>query len=276
MLERFRHRYPSGSLTSELLTIDRGKYLVRASVQVDGTLLGTGMAEGDTIEQAEDRARLRAIAVLAIDAEAAVVSQPETSLAEEPPKPSPIELPEPAAAASQPETSLPEKPPKPSPTELPAPEPAAAKRKAAPPPEAPKPRDLELPAPTPVTEPVVETAIVENVPPAIAEPAPAEIPPKSAAASKKRAEPPAAEIPPPVAEPLTLTPPETDPGLQFAEPIDFSEVIAKSDMELKRLSWTSEQGRNYLLGTYGKRSRQLLSDEELIEFLQYLQSLPNP
>jgi hypothetical protein len=47
-------------------------------------------------------------------------------------------------------------------------------------------------------------------------------------------------------------------------------------MELKRLGWTSEQGRNYLLQTYGKRSRQLLSDEELLEFVQHLENLPNP
>jgi hypothetical protein len=60
--------------------------------------------------------------------------------------------------------------------------------------------------------------------------------------------------------------------------LDFSEIIARSNMELKRLGWTSEQGRNYLLHTYGKRSRQLLSDEQLIEFLAYLeqQSTPNP
>jgi hypothetical protein len=61
-----------------------------------------------------------------------------------------------------------------------------------------------------------------------------------------------------------------------SEPIDFSEVIAKSNMELKRLGWSSDQGRNYLLQTYGKRSRQLLSDEELLEFLLHLESQPTP
>jgi hypothetical protein len=162
-----------------------------------------------------------------------------------------------------------EEPPKPSRIELPALEPVAAKRKAAPPEEPPKPSVLDLPAPTPATEPVIEAAPTA--------PAPAEIPPKSAAASKKRAEPPAAaEIPLPIEEPLPLVPPKTEAEPLLAEAIDFSEVIAKSDMELKRLGWTSEQGRNYLLQTYGKRSRQLLSDEELIEFMQYLQSLPSP
>ncbi|NJL82435.1 MAG: hypothetical protein HC890_04765 [Chloroflexaceae bacterium] len=45
---------------------------------------------------------------------------------------------------------------------------------------------------------------------------------------------------------------------------------------MKRLQWTSEDGRRYLLQTYGKRSRQLLSDEELLEFWQYLKGQPNP
>ncbi|MEB3224328.1 MAG: hypothetical protein VKJ86_00820 [Synechococcus sp.] len=60
------------------------------------------------------------------------------------------------------------------------------------------------------------------------------------------------------------------------EAMDFSEIIARSDVELKRLGWSSEQGRTYLLETYGKRSRQLLSDTELLEFLQYLEAQPSP
>jgi len=38
------------------------------------------------------------------------------------------------------------------------------------------------------------------------------------------------------------------------------------------LGWTQEEGKKYLLETYGKKSRHLLSDEELIEFLTYLQT----
>jgi hypothetical protein len=64
-----------------------------------------------------------------------------------------------------------------------------------------------------------------------------------------------------------ISPPET---------LDFSEIIAKSNVEIKRLGWTNEQGKQYLLQTYGKRSRQLLSDEELLEFLHYLESQPTP
>lgn len=66
MFAQFRSHYPTGSLISELLQIHQGDYLVRASVQVGGVTLATGMAAAPTIELAEDRARERAIAVLGI------------------------------------------------------------------------------------------------------------------------------------------------------------------------------------------------------------------
>ena len=55
------------------------------------------------------------------------------------------------------------------------------------------------------------------------------------------------------------------------QPVDLSDVIAQTDIELKRLGWTSEQGRAYLMKTYGKRSRQQLTDEELMSFLLHLE-----
>jgi hypothetical protein len=58
------------------------------------------------------------------------------------------------------------------------------------------------------------------------------------------------------------------------EDFSFDDLIEQSDREMKRLGWTTEQGRAYLLQAYGKRSRLMLLDEELIEFLQYLKSLP--
>lgn len=58
---------------------------------------------------------------------------------------------------------------------------------------------------------------------------------------------------------------------------NLSQVLAKmTDVEMQRLGWTSEQGREYRIKTYGKRSRTLLTDEELHEFLKYLQSQPDP
>ena len=57
---------------------------------------------------------------------------------------------------------------------------------------------------------------------------------------------------------------------------DFvSEIIAEISIQMERLAWTKEQGKDYLLKTYGKKSRHLLSDQELLEFLNYLQNQPN-
>jgi hypothetical protein len=58
-------------------------------------------------------------------------------------------------------------------------------------------------------------------------------------------------------------------------------VIELSDadlilVEMQRLGWSLEQGKEYLQQTYDKRSRQQLTDAEKSEFLTYLKSLPTP
>lgn len=58
--------------------------------------------------------------------------------------------------------------------------------------------------------------------------------------------------------------------------LDLSDIIAKTSVELDRLGWTNSQGRAHLQKVYGKRSRQQLTDPELIDFLRYLESQPNP
>ncbi len=55
--------------------------------------------------------------------------------------------------------------------------------------------------------------------------------------------------------------------------IEFGDIITETNVELRRLGWNAQKGKEYLLATYGKRSRQLLSDEELLEFLAYLKTL---
>ncbi|MCC5624173.1 hypothetical protein LC574_23945, partial [Nostoc sp. CHAB 5715] len=66
MLAQFQSLYPKGSLISELLQIFQGKYIVRASVQIEGVTRATGMAAAETVEAAEDQARTRALIVLGI------------------------------------------------------------------------------------------------------------------------------------------------------------------------------------------------------------------
>ncbi|MFM7437587.1 MAG: hypothetical protein ACKO2V_03150, partial [Snowella sp.] len=79
MLNQFRLQYPQGSLTSELVMIDHGLYIVRSRVEVGEVTLATGLAGATTVESAEDQARLRALALLNFD------SKPSTEI-----KPAPI------------------------------------------------------------------------------------------------------------------------------------------------------------------------------------------
>ena len=60
------------------------------------------------------------------------------------------------------------------------------------------------------------------------------------------------------------------------EPVNLSDVIAQTDVQIERLGWTKEQGREHLKKTYGKLGRSLLSEEELIDFLNFLKSQPDP
>ncbi len=51
---------------------------------------------------------------------------------------------------------------------------------------------------------------------------------------------------------------------------DFSDVIDGIDSEMVRLGWNQADGMNYLEANYGVKSRQYLSDEQLVEFWYYL------
>ncbi|MEH2261025.1 hypothetical protein [Nostoc sp.] len=61
---------------------------------------------------------------------------------------------------------------------------------------------------------------------------------------------------------------------------NFNNLINQTDTEMQRLGWTTEQGREHLEKYYGVRSRLLLTEDELDNFLLYLQltdsPVPNP
>ena len=57
---------------------------------------------------------------------------------------------------------------------------------------------------------------------------------------------------------------------------EFDAIKHYTDLEMMRVNWTKEIGRDYLLKTYGKRSRLHLTDAELVEFWDYLMDLPTP
>ncbi|WP_445626453.1 hypothetical protein [Nostoc sp. DSM 114167] len=52
---------------------------------------------------------------------------------------------------------------------------------------------------------------------------------------------------------------------------NFDNLINKTDAEMQRLGWTELQGREHLQKFYGVRSRLQLTEEELDDFLLFLQ-----
>ena len=58
---------------------------------------------------------------------------------------------------------------------------------------------------------------------------------------------------------------------------DNNEIISLIDLHIKLLGWDQEEyGNKFINRIYGKTSRHLLSDEELLEFLNYLKCLYSP
>jgi len=58
--------YPTGCLISEVLQVFKNEFVVRVMVNIDGITRATGIAGAEKVDVAEDRARMRALAVLGI------------------------------------------------------------------------------------------------------------------------------------------------------------------------------------------------------------------
>lgn len=236
MFNEFRLLYPHGCLISEFVTVNHGKYVVRALVQNDGVTLATGLAAADTVEAAEDRARLRALEILGMG---------EAS-------PTPVEQ-KPSREVDTPED--------------------ASWRKTQSPPQVRETAEFTFPT-TPIDQIPVETVETDtpmldfptttSEPQSISETEPAVDKAKKQPASTK---------------PEKATPPDE----KKAQPIPSNPLaphedprIEQIDQEMLRLGWSRAQGRDFLVETYGKRSRLVLTNEELQEFLEHLQKLPTP
>ena len=276
MFAQFRALYPTGQLICELLTVHHGKFVVRSLVQVDGKTLATGMSAAESVEEAEDRARLRAIAILGLD-----TVQPAIA----PVSPSPL------AVVPLPVASVPVAPVAPV---------------AAPAPVAPVPVPEPVAVPAPVAAPVLElplttdnfasshqSSFVNTQSPLIEEPIapvpiPEPLPPmvdRAVAGSRQEfdsdawlsssyGEPLQEQSMPTAilqgaAEVTELQPMSV--GIPSDAIEDISETIAHIEAIFKRLKWTKKQETDCLQHNYGKLSQGLLSAGELLDFLDYLQ-----
>ncbi len=284
MFAQFRALYPTGQLICELLTVHHGKFVVRSLVQVDGKTLATGMSAAESVEEAEDRARLRAIAVLGLDA-----AQPAIA----PVSISPIAVVSLAVAPVAPVVPVPVAPVVP---------PVPVAPVVPPVPVAPVVPVLELPLDTDNFAPSYQSNFVNTQSPLIEEPiAPAPVPDPSqssglpsmvdrAVAGSREEFDSDAWLSSSYGEPLqeqsmpTASPTEFSQGaaeVRELEPIfvgipsdaieDNSETIAHIEAILKRLKWTKKQETDCLQHNYGKLSQGLLTAGELLDFLDYLQ-----
>ncbi|WP_414512835.1 hypothetical protein [Nostoc sp. PCC 9305] len=291
MLAQFQSLYPQGNLISELVQIFQGKYIVRASVQIEGVTRATGMAAAETVEAAEDQARTRALIVLGITnappESVALTSNPVPPAQLNPSLNTKGGFSEPAAyssaknedfvssqwpVVSDKEISIP-----PSKERNIKPEVVTSSNEqygysnAAPLTSDTYSQDLGQNFPMTAKQELEFDPPVENLEinfdnqpenqtfPAISANNVTPFTPRSYSPQENAA-----------------TPSVTGKRKKKAEPVDLSDVIAKTDVELQRLGWTPEQGREHLIETYGKRGRTLLTEEELHGFLKYLQSQPDP
>ncbi|MBD2111102.1 MULTISPECIES: hypothetical protein [Cyanophyceae] len=240
LLTQFRHQYPQGSLTSDLLTIHDGIYVVRVYAGVDNLILASGLGANTALEMAEDIATTRALERLGL-----TVELPNLPLPIEVDR---VEAPEPAIAnLSQ----------------------GLANLEAIAPPEQPK---VE---PLPTTHPELAPPPLSLVPPVldqgnIPEQPATELPLATVATPA---------LPPQITLfqadlPDTIEAPANEVVDLGAEPaaVDLSDIIAQTDVELQRLGWSVAQGREFLKKTYGKLSRHDLTDDELLEFLLFLET----
>lgn len=257
--KEFRDRFPEASIFSDLLMVHNQQYIVKVTIKTRDSASATGLAANTILEVAEDNARQRAFQVLlGLDDRDAVVST--------------LISPVPIEPADQTEVDYADYPATADGLFAPEQEAAPAPSATAPPPQ-PQPEEASRAD----SERVVSQATArspqktESLKPSVKDK------PKPVQSINTSAD---LSAPPDLThQDATFTefiPADEAPISQAAlpAPINLSDVIAQTDIELRRLQWTVEMGREYLEQTYNKRSRHELSEEELIQFLCHLEGLP--
>ncbi len=355
MLGKFREKYPNAGLISELVKIDRHLYIVKVSVVVDGITLSSGLASAETIEMAEDKARIRAIDGLQLDA----IDRPLKSEVL-PSKKSGTELkpqaretfsngvtvpttvngkrnknkeahrlrrgflgvkPEQEDVSNTLDTSSAKMPnisqihrnetknsikefnsdvklesndkesfkldSTPEDKPLPIPDSLTPVDKPLPIPEPPTPVESTptqgslfktVSSSSPFSKESEEFIPIENIPvEEIPDPEETDAVDHSyysqshAQAAKTESTKPATAD-----SSTSKTKPKKKQDEDGTIVLEYNDVIDETNIHIKRIRWSKEQGRNYLIETYGKRSRHSLTEQQLFEFLQFLRAQPDP
>lgn len=234
-LEEFRARYPTAALTSELLTVHADHFVIRVTIQTQEAGVATGMAADTTLEVAEDRARQRALHGLGYGETQLTVSGAIPAA--------------PVSVSNDIVDRMPEvrQSPLANVTDVPD--------------------DAESPTATvPTTH---ASPLVSRDKPATVSDSPS----KPVKTTRNSSEPAINGKIPTDSPQLGPEMAEAPTAMALPPPINLSDVIAQTDVELRRLGWSVADGREYLEGTYGKRSRHDLTDEELLAFLLHLEGL---
>jgi hypothetical protein len=310
--DRFRQQYPQGSIVSDLVQIHGDQYVVKVSVSLANTVLVSTLAADANLMLAENRALERALTLLGIRDLQQLAHEPvNLTVTPLPDLPigltNSVEQPEvarevsvvnepvmttvssqsnlPAAAVTLVEASAPiieETSLSPVPV-VPAVEPLRIQASsqvgvASGISEQPMNFDAVPSFPEPeITMPIANGQVaVAATPPAIPATLPElpieavpEVPVAKSSRSKKSTTTP---------DPLPTATADNDAPLDettvpIAEPpLSVTDMIPMINMELKRLGWSKERGREYMVSLYNKRASALLSDDELFGLLQHLQA----
>jgi hypothetical protein len=308
--DRFRQQYPQGSIISDLVQIHGDQYVVKVSVSLENTVLVSTLAVDANLMLAENRAMERALTILGIrDSQQPAhepvnltvtplpdlpksltnsVEQLEVSIASEPVTSNTVSssLPEPVITLVE-TTESPiviEEIPLPSVPVVPAAESVKIQAGVASGiSEQPMKFDTAPSFPEPDAEITIPTTngkvAVDSAPPEIPETSPVPEVPAAKSSRTKKATTTPDPLPTVIVEEATLD--ETTVPIASLAPkaiteplLSVTDMIPMINMELKRLGWSKERGRDYMVSLYNKRASALLSDDELFGLLQHLQAEP--
>jgi len=273
---QLQSRYPMSSLLTEFVQVHEGQVIVRAIVQVHGVTIATSLAAAPTVEQAEDQAQARVLALLGVGS----INAPLPTASDPSPATNGFSSLPPLTPASWLEPELPVPPVTPAPTAIAPTYPPTFDELEAKHQDDSFSDDVDF---VPEEFVGVEDSIATD----------------DSLSSAARQEKPMSPIPSEFATPMPemngdqagdrATPKpkkateestvalaeEPTPQPELPEPDDLSSLIALTDIEMDRIGWTKQEGREYLKRTYKKSTRQRLDVDELMDFLNYLRALPS-